>query len=239
MSPAHGGPVLLTCEHGGARIPPELRHLFRSPAACRALASHRGHDVGALEMARGLRKLLGAPLLAATVSRLVVDLNRRPSNPALLSEFTRRLDPAAREALLDRLWRPHRHEVERVLAALVGGGGRVLHVAVHAFAPEVRGVPRHADVALLYDPGRAAERALAEAWVARLRALAPDLRVRRNYPFRGVSDGLTTHLRTLHPDRRYAGIELEVNTRFAAEGGASWRRVRRVVGESLVGLLEG
>ena len=44
--------LLLTCEHGGNRIPPEYRALFRGATA--ALASHRGWDPGALALARRL-----------------------------------------------------------------------------------------------------------------------------------------------------------------------------------------
>jgi predicted N-formylglutamate amidohydrolase len=174
--------------------------------------------------------------LAATVSRLVVDLNRSRGHRSHLSEFTRTLAPEARRALVERYWLPHRQEVERLLAELVAGKQRVLHVAVHAFAPEVRGVVRKADVALLYDPGRPAERALAERWCELLAREGPGLRIRRNYPFRGVSDGLTTHLRRLHPDRAYAGIELEVNTRFARQPRLA-REMRGIVGRTLAALI--
>ena len=41
---------LITCEHGGNRIPPRYRDLF---AGCEALLqSHRGYDPGALTLAR-------------------------------------------------------------------------------------------------------------------------------------------------------------------------------------------
>jgi len=48
--------------------------MFR--ARRRLLDSHRGHDPGALAMARSLARSLDATLLAATVSRLLVALNR-------------------------------------------------------------------------------------------------------------------------------------------------------------------
>ena len=45
----------------------------------------------------------------------------------------------------------------------------------------------------------------------------PGLRVRKNQPYRGVSDGLTKVLRGRFPDPGYAGLELEVSQRFLHE----------------------
>jgi hypothetical protein len=63
---------------------------------------------------------------------------------------------------------------------------------------------------------------------------AADLRLRRNYPYRGRSDGLASLMRKRHGDDAYVGIELEVNQRFPAEGGASWVRLRALLVASLV-----
>jgi hypothetical protein len=62
---------------------------------------------------------------------------------------------------------------------------------------------------------------------------APQLRLRRNYPYRGRSDGLTALLRRRHPDDAYAGIELEVNQAIVAAGGAPWRALRTMLIEAL------
>ena len=104
--------VLLTCEHGGAEVPAKYRGLFRSRAAQSALRSHRGSDHGALWLAKTLQRSLRAPLLASTVTRLLVDLNRSLGHPQLFSEFSRPLDPAARVSLLESLYYPHRDRVE-------------------------------------------------------------------------------------------------------------------------------
>ena len=79
--------LLITCEHGGNRIPPRYRPLFRGFEAL--LQTHRGFDPGALTMARELAKAFKAPLFVSTVSRLLVDLNRSIGHPRLYSEATR------------------------------------------------------------------------------------------------------------------------------------------------------
>jgi hypothetical protein len=65
--------------------------------------------------------------------------------------------------------------------------------------------------------------------------------VRRNRPYRGAADGLTTHLRRkLGP--RYLGIELEVSQRFfAADGsprGDAATRIAAAVGECAAAVVE-
>ena len=62
---------------------------------------------------------------------------------------------------------------------------------------------------------------------------APELRLRRNYPYQGRGDGVIALLRKRHPDDTYVGIELEVNQRFVAQGGEPWRAMRAKLIESL------
>ena len=73
--------LLITCEHGGNRIPREFAGLFPKSRA----ESHFGWDIGALELARRFATRLRAPLIACTISRLLVDQNRSESNPAIWS----------------------------------------------------------------------------------------------------------------------------------------------------------
>ena len=225
--------LLLTCEHGGNRIPREYAHLFR--AAARELASHRGWDPGAQDVARRLARHFGLPLRSVPWSRLLVEPNRSPTNPRIWSEFTRDLSADERERLLARHWWPHRRDVESAVARSVARGSRVAHVAVHSFTPELSGERRNADVGLLYDPARAGERALCTRWQQVLRELDPGLRVRRNYPYRGAADGLTTWLRRRFPDRSYAGVELELNQ--ALVGRTDRARVASLLATSLERLL--
>jgi len=89
---------------------------------------------------------------------------------------------------------------------------------------------REVDVGLLYDPARAAERKFCDGWARDLKRAAPELRVRKNRPYRGAADGFTTYLRRkLGP--RYLGIELEVSQRFFGKDGSPRARtaVARIV----------
>lgn len=209
--------VLVTCEHGGNRIPAPYRRLFAG--AGEVLASHRGWDPGALPLARGLASALGGRLRPATVTRLLVDLNRSPGHPRAFSEFTRGLSRGEREEILERWYTPHREAVLADVGELAASVRTVIHLGVHSFTPVLDGVVRRADVALLYDPSRRSEAALCSAWVHELRRLLPDLAVRRNQPYRGVSDGLTTSLRRHFGAEAYVGVEIEVNQRLLGANG--------------------
>ena len=201
--------VVVTCEHGGNLIPERWADLFRNRRA--ELGTHRGYDIGAARAAEIVAAALRAPCFVARVSRLLVDLNRSPHNPRRFSETTRKLPQAERERIAAEHYDPHRGAVEAVIAKAIGKGRRVLHVGVHSFTPVLDGVVRRADVGLLYDPRRRGERELCFAWQGTIRRAAPSLVVRRNYPYRGASDGFTTALRRAYGARSYSGVEVELN----------------------------
>jgi predicted N-formylglutamate amidohydrolase len=203
--------LILTCEHGGNRIPSRYRSWFESSPARAALAGHNGYDAGALALARALSRSTGAPLLFSTTSRLLIDLNRSPGNPRLFSRFVAGLSSQDRACLVERRLLAHRQEVEATVDVARRHGRKVLHVAVHSFTPCLDGAKRNADIGLLYDSKSARERAFAARWQAALKGIDPDLRVRRNYPYNGADDGLTRHLRRRYPAGGYLGFELEVN----------------------------
>jgi predicted N-formylglutamate amidohydrolase len=212
--------LVVTCEHAGNRVPAEWRHLWRGRGPL--LRSHRGWDPGALRLARAF----GGRLFFSTTTRLLVDLNRSIDNPAVFSEFTRKLPRADRLRILARHYLPYRVAATQAIEAAMP----VVHLSVHTFTPVLRGRVRPMDVGLLFDPARSGERTFCERWRAPLRAAG--LVVHFNAPYRGTSDGFATWLRGLFPERRYLGIELEVNQRHARRGGAAWRRLARTLVES-------
>lgn len=203
--------LVLSCEHGGNRVPAAYADLFAGRAAARALASHRGSDLGALALAESMARRLRAPLVASTVTRLLVDLNRSVGHRSLFSEFSRVLDREARQRLLERHYLPHRERVTEIVRSSIARNGRVVHVAVHSFTPRLGSKRRCADFGLLYDPARPLERSLSARWKDLLQSVDSHPRVRRNYPYRGAADGLTTHLRMCFSGGAYLGLELEVN----------------------------
>ncbi len=255
--------LILTCEHAGNRVPAEYRHLFRGRS--RILASHRGYDPGALDLARFLSARLSAPLFACHVTRLLVEPNRSCGHPVLFSEMTAGLDREEKAKIMRRWYHPHRNAVEdsvREALALpesyaVNARGRirgrrspgsmphsaapnaprlVVHVGVHTFTPVLNGEVRRADAGLLYDPGRGEERTFCLHWRDAWHGEAPFLAIRRNYPYRGAADSLPTHLRRVFPASMYLGLELEVNQRHI--GSPAWKEIRESCERSLAAALQ-
>ena len=228
---------LITCEHGGNRIPAPYRRLFRRRRAL--LESHRGYDPGALVMARALARAFRAPLVTSTTSRLLIDLNRSIGNPQLFSAATRRAPAKLRAKIVEQHYRPYRVQVERLVRQSVSRRRRVIHISSHSFTPELDGKVRRADVGLLYHPGRDGEAELCARWKASLAAFGPELRVRRNYPYAGRGDGLTSYLRLRFLSNAYVGIELEINQSIVLAAGRRWTVLRRVLIDSLRAICDG
>jgi len=222
---------LITCEHGGNRIPPRYRGLFAGFEDL--LHSHRGYDPGALAMAEDMAETLDAPLIVSTTSRLLIELNRTIGHPSLYSVATRHAPEPMRQEILDKFYLPYRSQVETHIREAIAQDKRVVHISSHSFTPELDGAIRNADIGLLYDPARAGEVELCHRWQARLKTQAPDLKVRRNYPYTGKSDGFTAYLRRCFPAEVYVGIELEINQKHVSNQRWQWRAFRIQVIEAL------
>jgi predicted N-formylglutamate amidohydrolase len=223
---------LVSCEHGGHRIPSRYRSLFNGHEAL--LSTHRGYDAGALQLAQELAGTLHVQLHVATVSRLLIDLNRSHNHPRLYSEITHPLPETIRNDIRQHYYLPYRSRVEMQIAQAIAGGSRVTHFSCHSFTPELDGRLRDADVGLLYDPARCGERALCRRWRAAFKQTGAGLKVRLNYPYAGTSDGFTTALRQKFPEDVYSGIEVELNQRHVAGNARHWRPIRRAIAAALV-----
>lgn len=212
MARYKGYQLVVTCEHATNKIPARYAQLFRGARAL--LASHRGWDPGALRVAKHLASAFDAPLFVGEVSRLLVDLNRSDWHPRLFSE---RVPESARREILERYYVPYREAVERAIRR----HRRVVHLSIHSFTPVLDGESRNCDASFLYDPQRPREQDLAILLRDWLQQNVQGLRVRRNYPYVGYSDGFTTHLRKRLPVSRYLGLEWEMNQALSlGQGGA-------------------
>jgi len=235
--PAIAFSTVVTCEHAGREVPERYRPLFAGHEEL--LAGHRGWDPGAGELARALAERLRAPLFVATVTRLLVELNRSPDHPQLLSEVSRALPAAERESLLRDHYFPYRNAVEAAVGErATPGSPPCLHLSVHTFSGVWEGRRREVDVGLLFDPDRRPELAFSSALRGELLHRIPDLAVRFNEPYLGIDDGLTSHLRRRFAADRYLGIELEVNQRFPLGDDDAWAALQEAVLESCTAVVE-
>ena len=223
--------MLVTCEHGGNQVPPCYRPLFRS--LLRPLKTHLGYDVGALRMAQEMAAAFAVPLIASTVTRLLVDLNRSIGHARLHAKPVRDAQREQREQIIRQYYLPYRALVENLVRMAIAHRRGVIHISSHSFAPELKGKERTADVGLLYDPARSGEVRLCERWKASLERAAPQLRIRRNYPYAGKDDGFMRYLRARYRSAAYIGIEIEINQAIVSGAPRQWAELRSTIINSL------
>lgn len=223
--------LIVSCEHGGKRIPPKWRARFEPHREL--LDSYRGHDKGALEVAREIAALFRVDPHFSTVSRLLVDLNRSITNREMWSPVSQAFSDGDKQEIVQKHYAPYRGAIESEIAEWNARNRRVLHLSVHTFTPVFNGEVRNADIGLLYDPSRRMEVAFCRALQDAFERHCPEIAVRRNYPYAGTDDGITRHLRGLFPGALYAGIELEINQRPFLEDPAEWLEVKDRVARTL------
>jgi predicted N-formylglutamate amidohydrolase len=202
--------VVVTCEHAGNEVPPYFAHLFQPHQ--QILLSHRGWDSGAYQVAEFLAEGFQCNLFGCHLTRLLIETNRSIHSNDLFSEFSKNLSEQDKQALVNDVYYAYRNAVEQEIESLEKP---VFHLSVHSFTPVLNGVERHVDIGLLFDPARSLEKDICTLWVKNLLKALPDKCIQFNQPYLGTDDGFTTYLRTRFSDPGYAGIEIEINQKFA------------------------
>ncbi|MBN2165203.1 MAG: N-formylglutamate amidohydrolase [Marinilabiliaceae bacterium] len=204
--------VIITCEHGGNEIPDELSSIFND--AHQILLTHRGYDIGALELYNCL-SLIADYSFFVNKSRLIVDLNRSLHRKTLFSDWTKLLDDNKKTDILKKYYYPFRNKVGDVIEKMVIEKKVVIHLSIHSFTPVLNGVVRNADIGILYHPQRLLEKEIAVAWKKEINTLIPQFKVRFNYPYLGKPDGHVAAYRKIYDNNKYAGLEFELNQKYA------------------------
>ena len=227
VNAAGRSPWLLTCEHGGRRLPRRLGDLGLEPAA---FARHIAWDIGAFGVATGLAKALDAPLVHQLYSRLVVDCNRPPDRPSFIPELSeataipgnRGLDDAARMARREGIWQPFQ---DAVAAAVEGRSGLL---AIHTFTDVYLGVARPWHVGFLHGLGRRLAHHLHDHF-----ASLPRIEAALNEPYRIGADDYTI---PVHGDGRgIPAVLVEIRQDLVADE-AGQKRWAAMLAEALAGL---
>ncbi|MBB5687128.1 N-formylglutamate amidohydrolase [Sphingobium boeckii] len=159
MNPLHipGDPasgLLIIADHASNVVPAGV-DLGVPPAV---MGQHMAVDVGTWDLAHRLAEKLDAPAVLATLSRLVVDLNREADAPGvvpLVSDGVEiagnaALDADERGARIDLYWRPYHAEVARLIAHY----SPAMLISLHSFTPQLTTDPHQArpwEIGVLYN----------------------------------------------------------------------------------------
>jgi predicted N-formylglutamate amidohydrolase len=204
--------LILTCEHGGNDVPVTYQKHFKSETV---LKTHRGYDLGALDLFHFIEPLSDVSLYS-TATRLLVELNRSLHHKQLFSEFTKHLSKLEKAQIIKDHYSSYRLAVEDHIKNSITNDNAVLHISIHSFTPHLSGTTRNCDIGLLYDSTKKKEQKFCKHFKSELLKKEQNLNIRFNYPYLGKADGFTTYLRKKFPTH-YLGIEIEVNQKFVSE----------------------
>lgn len=189
--------IVLVCEHAANVLPPPWSDLV--PGALRD--AHVAWDPGALGVARGLARHLGAALVHAPISRLVHDLNRAPDHPGAMPARSEIHDipgnadiaPAERAARTAAVYAPFHAGLAGLIAQRIALGQRPVIVTVHSFTPLWHGQPRAVEFGVIHDDTLPGDDRLARAVLAAAQR-SSGLVSALNQPY-SAADGVTHLLR--------------------------------------------
>jgi predicted N-formylglutamate amidohydrolase len=217
-------PYILLCEHASRFIPASYEGLGLSEAE---LTRHIAWDIGAAEVAKATAVRLGAPLVSAGYSRLLIDLNRPLGSPTSIPEISestvipgnQNLGEAERCRRIASYFEPFQAAVSRVIEARLDAGRGPIIIGIHSFTPVYKGVRRPWQAGILYRKATTFGHGLAEALGGAAREIA------ENEPYQIEDDGDYTV--PVHGEARgLDAVLVEIRQDLIADsaGAASWAK---------------
>ena len=182
---------LLTCDHASNAVPAHMEGLGLPNTE---LARHIGWDIGAEGVAREMASRLGATLVIAGYSRLIIDLNRPLASPTLMPAVADDTPVPANANITDderaarAAWFHDSYHgcIAAELDMREARGEAPVLVAVHSFTPKFENFERPWQIGLLYEHDARLVEPLREALLTE----EPSLVIGDNEPYaiRGPSD---------------------------------------------------
>jgi predicted N-formylglutamate amidohydrolase len=221
--PGRGANYFVVCDHASAAIPASLGSLGMSPEQ---LGTHIAIDLGARWVALGVAERLGAPAFLAGYSRLVIDCNRHPSDPAsIATESDRQIVPgnleltaAARAARIEALFLPYHRAIGAALDGLAAQGARPLFLSIHSCTPRLDGQFRPWHIGLSHLP----DDPLASSAIEALRR-DPRITVGDNQPYPlEVDIDYTTPQHAMRRGLPYLQVEFRQDLISTEAGAGIW-----------------
>lgn len=218
--PASG--LLVIVDHASNHVPDDIA-LGVDPAL---LDQHMALDIGTDPLCGLLAERLSASALLATVSRLVIDLNREEDAPGLIPLASdghaipgnAGLDGAGRMARIERFWRPYHAAIDRAVAEL---RPRML-VSLHSFTPRLTSDPeqrRPWQIGVLYNQDERAAR------VAIPLLEAAGVVTGDNFPYSGKVLNATMNRHGEGRGMPYLGLEVRQDLIADPAGVAHWAAI--------------
>ena len=214
--------MLIVADHASAEVPPGID--LGVPAAL--LANHIAVDIGTDALTRRLARALSAPAIIATVSRLVVDLNRDAADAGAVPASSDghiipgnwNLPEAERALRITAIHTPY-HDA---IAAQIAARRPALIISVHSFTPQLATRPdeeRPWPIGILYNHDNRAAR------LGLVKLAARGLHVGDNQPYSGSTLNYTMDRHAEAARIPYLGVEIRNDGLQTREGVARWTHI--------------
>lgn len=185
------GRTVIICDHASNRVPKSLKNLGLSK---KDLQKHVAWDPGTETIGRYMQKALGTPLVLASYSRLVVDLNRGHDNAECMRDESdgvkipgnKGLTKAQGKQRLDEIFWPYHDVVDAEIEKFLRKKTIPLLMSIHSFTPVMKGFRRPWHIGVMWDR----ENPVARKLVSNLRKNNPKLTIGENEPYSLKGHGL-------------------------------------------------
>jgi predicted N-formylglutamate amidohydrolase len=215
------GGVLVIIDHASNHVPAEIE-LGIDPAL---LETHIAWDIGAVALGR----TLGFPVIAGTVSRLVIDLNREEDSPGIVPPSSDGVvisgNPGNVADRIGRYWRPYHKYISCRIEAIKPK----MLVSLHSFTPNLSSRPlerRPWEIGILYNQDNRAAR------IAIPLLEAAGIITGDQLPYSGKTLNATMNRHGESTGTPYLGIEVRQNLISDDAGVARWAAILRPVIQS-------
>ena len=156
INPAGSSSFLIACDHADNRIPDYLAGLGLDSEY---RERHIAYDIGAVQVAKILAEVFDAPLLLATCSRLVIDLNRHLHDPSSIIEESDgviipgnlNLNDEMRNYRIEKHFDPYHKQYQEMVTEQISKHERPTILSVHSFTPTMNGRARPWEIGVLWD----------------------------------------------------------------------------------------
>jgi predicted N-formylglutamate amidohydrolase len=235
------GAFVIVCDHASNRFPPEFGFLGLSPEEREA---HIAWDPGALGVSQHLSRLLDAPLVYGSVSRLIIDCNRDPGAPDAIVEKSvvsgiaipgnAALPESERRRRITTVHQPFHRAIDELVEARLNAGRVTALIAVHSFTPVLGGVARPWEIGILFDQNHR----LADLLIGGLKASGLNVGVNQPYsPADRVYYTLSRHAEARGLDCVMIEIRNDLIRTQSSEAGWA-ERIAGIISETTTASLE-
>jgi predicted N-formylglutamate amidohydrolase len=169
----YGRGLVIICDHASNAIPPDLGDLGLSPID---RARHIAWDIGTAGIAESLAQRFHAPTVICGTSRLVIDCNRNPSDPASIpvaSDGTvipgnRSLTVWQRTERIARWFIPYHDAIDVEMETAAATGTEPVLLSIHSMTDVMKGVARPWPIAISWHRDERLSRPMIDALQRRI-----------------------------------------------------------------------